>query len=343
MKRVFSMVMMASVLTVFGVMDWALADQTEALEDGQGTGQLLDLAVVVIQSPEARAFFRSDTIRVRKTPSAYMPKGTLALLALDKPTEEECRDRLAGVLSAHGMKKLGRMEKLGGALGIELEGASCWLHPASGGYKFTVTDSVMSKPTRLKNFKEAVQIGLDYIAKNQLIELGQDEEIDIVSVSAVHNALTEVKSPDLPIEQFVSDYYVSFGRRFRGIPVIGSQLTIRLDGDGDVAMEKMTWRHIRLVEEGKVRITETPLQELVFNSPQFQELWGSQEMSPEDIHITEFQAGYMEAPVSWVQEWLRPGCLVCFWVGKNKDEQASQILLSLEEQGSRELLWGEDQ
>jgi len=341
MKRVMSIVWTAAALAIIAAPDGVWAENGPGSGTGQETNELLDLAKVRIQNPAVRAFLKSDTIRVRRRPTTFRPFGEIAVLKLDKPSEEGCRNRLAAILSAHGLKNPGRIDKRGGALAVRPEGASVWIHPASGGYKVTVTDDAMNKPTRLKDFKEAVQIGLEHIAKYKPIELGPDEEMDVVSASSVRNVLTDVKSPEQPIGEFASDYYVSFGRRFRGVPVVGSHLTLRLDGDGAVVMESLAWRRIRASEGGPARLTEKPLEELVFDSPQFKELFGSRSLAARDIRITQVLAGYLEAPVDVIQDTLRPGCLIRFRLGQAEDEEDSQIALSLEEGGSRGSPWGQ--
>ena len=340
MKYISKIFLILCIIAVICANDKAKAAETNLPVDEKMTEQLLDLAVIKIQSPVARELLKSDTVRVREPHTTYIPRGTLPVLKLEKPTEQQCKERLEKILNLHGGRKPGRINKLAGTLATRLTDASCWVHPASGGYKFTVTRNTTTKPTQLKDLKEAVQKCLDHIAKNKLVELTKDEELDIVTVSAVHNVLSDVKSPEQPREEFVSDYYVSFGRRFRGIPIVCSHLTLRIDGDGEVVMVNSNWRRIMAVEEEKAIITKKSLRELIFNNPKFRETFGSQKVHPEDINISQTRAGYVEAPFSYVQESLRPGCLVSFWVGKNRDEMDAQLLLPLEEQVSLELLLG---
>ena len=341
MKHILKIFLVFCIMSVIFAKDNLKANESDSSRQEETTEQSLDLAIIKIQSPIARKFLRSDSIRVRKFYTTYMPRGRLPILKVEKTTEQQCRERLEKILSIHGGRKPGHIKKVGGALATRLTDASCWIHLASGGYKFTVTRNAMTKPTQLKDFKEAVQKCLDHIAKNRLVELTQDEELDIISVSAVNNVLSDVKAPEQPKEQFISDYYVSFGRRFRGIPIVGSYLTIRIDGDGQVVMVNSNWRQIVAVEKEKVRITEKPLRELIFNNPKFREIFGSGEVRLKDINISQIRAGYIEAPFNYVQRRLRPGCFVSFWGGKNRDEMDAQLLLPLEEQVSLKLLLGE--
>lgn len=74
--------------------------------------------------------------------------------------------------------------------------------------------------------------------------------MDIVIVSCIKNASVSSNNRT-PSEEFISDYYVGFGRRFNGVPIIGSKLVLRIDGDGDVAMVNKTWRQIERVTGNK--------------------------------------------------------------------------------------------
>jgi len=233
-----------------------------------------------------------------------------------------------------------KVKMLGSLMTMPAKDAAAWIHPASGGYKYTVTKNSMTQPTRLKDFKEAVQKSLDYIARHQLITLADGEELDIVSVSVVNNVLSDVKKPEDPLEQFQSDYYVSFGRRFRGVPLIGSNLTLRLDGEGKVAMISKNWRPIAAVEVS-APLREERLEEIIFRSPEFREAYSNRNLSPRDIHIASVRAGYIEAPFDYAQEHIRPGVIVTFWVGATREEMDVELLLPLEKDGDSARLLGQ--
>ncbi len=344
MRRFFIIISICVLSLGILLVGQAKAQKSNYYEDNKELNKMMDLAVVQVESQVVRDFLKSEIIRVRNPKTNYMPKGTLPIVMMKKVDEEECQVQLEKVLSVYGEKANIRFRNMRGALyASPLPGASCWIHTASGGYKYTVTKEVMSKPTKLKDFKEAVHICLEHIAKNNIVELTEGEELDILGVSAVNNALTNVNAPDEPIEQFISDYYVSFGRRLRGIPIIGSHLVIRIDGEGKVVMVKSNWREIEKVEEKRAKITEKPLRELILNNPEFREEFKPRKITIEDINIVAVEAGYIEAPFYYSQETLKPGCIVQFWVGKNRDEMLSQLFIPLEEEGSMESLLGRKQ
>jgi hypothetical protein len=153
------------------------------------------------------------------------------------------------------------------------------------------------------------------------------------------NALTTVDDIK-PKEEFISDYYVGFGRRFEGVPIIGSRIVIRLNGNGDIAMVQKIWRQLVEVSLEKSIISDSPIEELIIKDPMFYERYGKEPISPEDITIIDKKCGYMEAPVNYQQEELRPGCSVSFRIGKSIDETYPQMILSLEDNGNIQKLWG---
>jgi len=303
--------------------------------------ELLDLAVVRIESPAARELMKSDTIRVRRRKTDYVPEGELPVLQLEQIDDDLCQRRLQEVIQKHSRQDVGepQIKKKGDVLVAQLNTASCWISRGSGAFKFTHIRDSMATPTQIDDFKRAVQIALDHVGQTRLVDLVDGEEIDILFVSAVRNVLTEVDQAE-PREEFTSDYYVGFGRRYRGVPMIGSRIVIRLDGNGDVAMAQKVWRAIVDVGPGKAIVSRQSIQDLVVNDPVFRERHSTGPVSPQQVTIVDKQCGYMEAPVHYVQESLRPGCSVSFQVGESVDETYPQIVISLEDNGSVQSMWG---
>jgi hypothetical protein len=82
------------------------------------------------------------------------------------------------------------------------------------------------------------------------------------------------------------------------------------------------------------------LPELIAKDPSIRERYDAKSVNREDITIADAQCGYMEAPLDYVQDSLRPGCNVSFYVGKRKEETMPQIFLPLEEEGTMQKLLG---
>jgi hypothetical protein len=228
------------------------------------------------------------------------------------------------------------VQDLGDVVSVEKAGVVCWVSRISGAYKLTRINNSMSIPTTLPDFKNAVQIALDHVGKNGVLQLATDEKVDVLFVSAVKNHLVSGDGTTAPPQPFTSDYYVGFGRRYKGVPIVGSQLVIRLDGNGNVAMIKKIWRPI-ISETGKqAHITDKSIEDLVDQHPQVSD----EGVLSGDIRITGIRAGYMEAPVSYKQEYLRPGCIASYTIGDSGEMLHPQLVMSLEDGGTVETMWG---
>jgi hypothetical protein len=218
----------------------------------------------------------------------------------------------------------------------------------------------MVAPTKLRDVNDAVQRALQYVGDSRLVELGDGETMDVTFLSKVKNARAFVKraaeetsAAGVPkgetieetrlVEQFDSDYYVGFGRRYKDVPVIGSFLVLRLDGSGKLAMVHKNWRRI-VGARGKNEIIDVAslpaLRQLVAARP---ELCGSAKdckpVSADDIRLVNVEWGYMEAPSSYRQTSLRPGAVVVFKVG-GPGEGNSQLAVALSKNVSLDQLWG---
>jgi hypothetical protein len=259
--------------------------------------------------------------------------------------DEESKIKLKQTVARHSKQEIRDEEiKMAGNIYIaKVKTASYWISRSSGSYKFTENANSMTTPTKIKDFKLAVQMALDYLGRHKLIELTVGEEADILFVSAVKNVLTKVdekKGPEKPIEEFTSDYYVGFGRRYKGIPVWGSQLIIRLDGEGKVASVQKNWRKISEVSSEKAKISTKPLEQIILSDPIFYKKYSEKPLNAKDIQIVDKKCGYMEAPVNYSQTSLRPGCIVSFKIGDLMDETYPQIIIPLEDNMNIEALWG---
>jgi hypothetical protein len=326
--------------------------------------KVLDMTKIKIDSPKIRTLLKSDYIKLRNPKTDYIPSGELPVLKLDSVNDDLCQNRLLDAAGKFLQEKNSKrkIKPSGGTFALETKNASCWINRSSVSYKLTRTSNCMVVPTKISHSEEAIQKALRYVGENQLVELIDGEEMDILFVSVVKNALSVVKSkingkrkqkdtdrfedPEKYklVEEYKSDYYVGFGRRFKGVPIVGSELVIRLEGSGEAAMIRKNWRKVIEVEKTRAVIGEKSLrsiQELIIKNPGFCARYQKekQPVSPEDIHILNTQCGYMEAPVNYSQESLRPGAVVLFKIEKNA-EGYSQLVISLEENVDIDKLWG---
>jgi hypothetical protein len=316
----------------------ATEDQQVFAEMSQSGG--LNLAITKVKSKSAQTLLGSDSIPVRNRNTTYMPSGEVQVLLLERPDESAIRLQLERVIDRHS-PQLDRKVKLTRRKDILVAEAAehhYWASLNSGAYKFTDSKDSMVNRSRLSDFKEAVQVALHFIAEKKVVDLTEGETLDIIFVSAVKNALTEFGKAE-PLEEFLSDYYIIFGRRYRGIPVIGSRIMVRLKSDGKIAALERSWRPIESVSDKPARISKKPLQALIAQDPKFKQ-YSKKPVNPEDIAVIRRRCGYLEAPVSYQQAALRPGCIVSFRIGDQYAESYPQIIVPLEEGVRGEELWG---
>ncbi|MBN1932983.1 MAG: hypothetical protein JW786_15375 [Desulfobacterales bacterium] len=298
--------------------------------------QDMDLAEYKIINEKVAKFLKAETIKVRRLSFVDRLQELLPIIKLRNPDDIVGEDRLNKILKTFGHENV-KIQKKGNTLTVKQDSFVCWAHQASGGFKYTAKRNAVAE-TSFREFKEAVNTALEIVEKTKIIRLTEGEEMDILSVSAINNALATAEKPENPQELFISDYYVSFGRRFNGVPIVGSYLVFRLDAEKNPVMVKMNWREIigpgEMVTPMKKEITE-----ILSKHPDYCRAFG--EKSPQDIVITQMQSGYIEAPLNFKQIELRPGSLVSFKMRPAMDEEAVQLVLPLEEQYADQSILGE--
>lgn len=305
----------------------------------------LDLLHIEIASPEVRSMLGTDRIPLRNPNADYRPTGEVPLPIFEQMDEDMAMDRLtqlqsrfgAGVLDPQGEVIILRSQaekkdshimgewldhisrdknerqvdvsrSLEGQL-TRLQGYRAWVARASGSWKLTFVEASMARPSRIENVAEAARMALDQLALHQLVQLGEGESMDIVSASSVRNAIVGSDSPSRPHDQFTSDYYVTFGRRLHGIPVIGSRLVVRLNADGRIAAVEKSWREIVGYGEVGYRLSDQPMENLVRDAIARQNPTGEEPQASPPM-IRSQSCGYMEAPGNASQQVLVPGCRI---------------------------------
>jgi hypothetical protein len=296
----------------------------------------LDLGEVSIDSRIARDFLGTDAIRVRNPGTNYRPLSPLPVLSLEPVTDPDCRDILEQLINKYSLD--GDVFYMKDIFVLKGPGVAAWVSRASGAFKMTKTHDGTSTQTSIDSM-QALQLALDHVAGEQLVQLSDYEELDVLFVSTVKNTVVQV-DVEAPSDGFVSDHYVGFGRRYRGVPIVGSKLILRLDGNGDVVMVQRNWRRIEQFGALEARVIDTQLEQLIATDPGLVENLPEKRISAEDIHIVSEHCGYLEAPVDFFQQQLRPGCQVAFRIGDRGDEALSQIVLSLESGVSRDQILG---
>jgi hypothetical protein len=268
-----------------------------------------------------------------------MPSGEVPIPRLAAVSAEGASAVLNQTIARHSAEQAGKASQRRQEPFLMAEAGShrYWASLASGAYKFTDIEASMAKETRLGGYEDALQTALDYVAKHGIVALGKDEMLDVTVVSAVRNVVTQV-GQDEPKESFLSDYYVVFGRRLQGIPVIGARLLVRLDGEGKVVALERHWPEVEGVGEQPAKITDRPLEALIAESPQIK-MYSDEPLKPDEITILDRRCGYLAAPISARQSQLRPGCIVSFCIRDQLDESYPQMIVPLEDGMTAEHLW----
>ena len=310
----------------------------------------LTMGVLSIDSPAARTLLGMDTLPFRQIQSSYVPTSPVPVLQLESVSDAQCYDRLnkSIALGFFSAATFPPTMLAGNLLVVRNDTPTnnqsvAWVDRNSGSYSFTRVENSMSLPTPFTNYEEAVQLALAFVGTQGLIQPALDEQVDLLYVSAVENAYTSSATPDSPLQQFRSDYYVAFGRRFRGVPIIGSELVLRLDGNRQIAMIRKNWRRIMQASSELITPSTNSVAALLTFDPRFYAQYTSDpRVDASQISIVEMKCGYMEAPLNFRQHDLRLGGCVKFLIGTNAQENFPQMNLSLEDGGTLANLWGHE-
>ena len=286
----------------------------------------LDLGEIAIDSELARDLFGQDSVRIRNPASDYRPTGAVTVLTLEPVRGAAAREVVDWLVRTYDVAA-GELLYLEDVLIVKGQATSLWVHRASGAFKLTRTQDSMTTPSTI-TAEQAVQVALDHIARKKLLALQDGEELDLLFVSSVKNVVSGLEDVEVD-EEFVSDRYVGFGRRYRGIPVVGSKLVVRLNGAGNVAMVSREWRRIEQEAAFHARAVDTPIADLIRTNAGLRERLGDGS-SIDTVNIVGQNCGYLEAPADHRQQELRPGCMVSFRIGGGGDEAISQARISLE-------------
>lgn len=240
---------MITLLAIFGSFIGCTAEQTKAVS--------LDSKAYNLTSSDAKAFVGSTTIP-RRADSYGMPAGNYPRPEFATLDDETVRARLEQGLSAVlGLKvDASEIASDNGELVSSHEGGFAVIAENSGSFVVKKL-GVPRTATIVKDAEEAVNLALDGVAKSGLIALAEHETLDVVGVASTHyagwidNGGEEVDpvyftnpGSEEPVTEYKSDYTVYFGRRYRGVPIIGPSLGVRLDAKGEMVAFMKGWRDI---------------------------------------------------------------------------------------------------
>lgn len=295
----------------------------------------------VIHDSHVRQMLHADHINVRQRNPSYMPAGPLPVLTLESVDDSLCKKRMDDLVRKYSRASdpFGGVHQMAGLYTAKSSASALWVDRGSGAYKYTNWQHSMSLPqVRIADASAAVELALVQVRQNKLITLSPGESLDVLFVSTVRGRTVTTANSE-PRNLVTYDYYVGLGRLYEGVPVIGSRLVIRFDGNGNVAMVERRWRQIVRKSPETATPTRSPLREVLTRNLMEKEHYRDTSLSA-GVTIDGEQCGYMEAPLGYTQSTLKPGCVVTFFVGKQRPEMLPQAIIPLEEGATLETLWG---
>ena len=282
----------------------------------------LDLAMYPIKNRKVRDALGLEAIPIRAR-SYALPAMSLPLLKLQSLSQNQVDSQLREIFQQTSNSNFPekKVRDLADIFTLKRGAEIYWINKASGAYTYSHNHEVMSVPTDIRDHMQAVDLALRFIVMKNLVILGPHETLDVNFVSQVMNAAVE-DGEDQPISQYGADYFVGFGRRYRGVPIIGSRLILRLGSKGKLFGVQKTWRPI--VAEGEwVNINGTPPVEQLRSS-----LSQNAPQAEQNIIIHRTVSGYIEGPVKNEQLMMGPGCIINYTISPSS-EMASQELIPL--------------
>lgn len=287
-----------------------------------------DLATIQVEDRSAAGLLGSDTVRVRKK-AFTITSGKYPVVTLHRPSKDDADAVLEEIVKRFSDRVTQTVQDKGDVIHTQLGDQVYWVTRASGAYSYTDLKRMPSKPATIEDHKQAVQLALRKVADLGLVELGEREELDVISV---HQVMTAVVYDDeeKPFSSYGSDYIVKLGRRYQGIPVIGSYLQLQLGPNGDLVSVRRLWRAIdQTAATRHVEIDTSQLTERLHSLIQSRAKSKSVSEKESDIQIVNTACGYVEGQMPNVQEHMALGCLIHYRY--SSDEMVANALIPLAE------------
>ncbi len=143
---------------------------------------------------------------------------------------------------------------IGGAFGLQTETGIAWVAKNSGAMSIKRNDYERGI-SQIDNAEMAVDRALVVLAESGF-RLDERVSLDVVDIGVIRRAawveheggaLEPVVfrgERDELVTDFDTSFIVVFGRRYAGVPILGSKLVVRLDSDGEAAAILQHWRDI---------------------------------------------------------------------------------------------------
>ncbi len=209
-----------------------------------------------IKDGRVRELVGSDTIE-RRSESFSVKSQSLPKIRFAKYTQQESQDSLIknANFMLNGKAQLKSVIDSGKSISIKTGDGVAWAAQTSGAYSIKNHNKKIGR-TVVIDAEDAVNRALEQVADMEVLKMAKNETLDVVAVNATYNATwTEVdgeiqaavfldKYGKNPVTQYKSEYTVYFGRKYKGVPIIGPSLGVRLDSSGKMVALMKNWRDI---------------------------------------------------------------------------------------------------
>ena len=281
-----------------------------------------------IRNAEVREALHSGMIA--KAPKMEsIPAGSLPIITLgyEGPGPDETAARVLG-----GLEDSIEISDRGSSL-IANMGDDVFFTRKASGFSGWFNRSQMHRYPSVSAIKkeDLVNIALDFIVSKGLLSLASGEELTVENTGTIRSATYDATDPAGPVldGEAIMGYTVIFGRTFRGIPVIGSQIRVDINTDGSVQGFKNLMRPIVSAGEDVPILDEDEIRGKIEEERIYRHF-------PEKYKIKDIACGYIEAGQSFMQVFLQPGCYAILTPGR--PWEGIQVLISATEHPAEPLL-----
>lgn len=261
-----------------------------------------------IYSVGSANYLRSDFIPVRSE-DLSMQKTELPAIEFAEYSDSSVESILVSKSELFFGENLGKVaSKIEGKI-VSLEAAPgvAWIGRNGGVFTLKRTNYSITT-TSIENEEQAVRAAVGELAKSGLVDLHEYETLDIVEVKTAYRSgyredadgtkpvVFGYEANGEPVYNVKTHYTVYFGRRYKGVPIIGPTLGVRLTSEGEIAALMKDWRDIK-GENGNIKIVSEQVME--------------QRRKPEiaSLPIISKKCGYIESSgLGWKQKVAGVGC-----------------------------------
>ena len=274
-----------------------------------------------IRNTEVREALHSGLIakasKLESIPASALP---IITLGYEGPGPDETAARVLG-----GMEDSIEISDRGPSLIAELGDDVFFTRKASGFFGYFNRSRLHRFPSvRAIEKEDLVNIALNFIVSKGFLSLVSGEELTVENVGTIRSATYDATDPTGPVldGEAIMGYTVIFGRTFKEIPVIGSQIRVDINTDGTVQGFNNLMRPIVSAGEDVPILDDDEMRGKIEEEKLIRHL-------PENFKIRDISCGYIEAGESSMQGFLQPGCYAILTSGQ--PWEGIQVLVSATE------------